>query len=379
MRRRTLTYFCNCLNHHLIGVCDEIHKQLGDDFKFVVTKRYDISSLKGGEDYNTIRNYCIRAYEGIDEKKVAQDLARYSDVCVFGSDSLDYMKIRAKEAPSGLSLEGGERWLKRGMKNIISPSLLKWWTTYHLYCRKANFYYLSASAYAYQDLLKLGAYKNRCFKWGYFVDIDKNYVIKGNQQTANGIMWCARFLDWKHPEIPVELAALLKRSGYQFSLDMYGDGIERQRIEQLISDLHVEDVVTLKGSMPNDEIQKAMREHSIFLFTSDRREGWGVVAGEAMGNGCALVACKEIGCVPYLVEDGKTGLTYEKDNKHELYEKVKLLLENPSKLKEIRIGGNLNMKQLWNPQSAVDALLNLIEELIDGRPCSITLGPCSKA
>ena len=32
-----------------------------------------------------------------------------------------------------------------------------------------------------------------------------------------------------------------------------------------------------------------MEKADIFLFTSDRREGWGAVANEAMNSACALV------------------------------------------------------------------------------------------
>lgn len=46
-------------------------------------------------------------------------------------------------------------------------------------------------------------------------------------------MWCSRYLKWKHPEMPVLLAARLKDKGYHFILDMYGNGEYEQAAEQL--------------------------------------------------------------------------------------------------------------------------------------------------
>lgn len=48
-----------------------------------------------------------------------------------------------------------------------------------------------------------------------------------------------------------------------------------------------------------------MRESHIFIFTSDRGEGWGVVLSEAMANGCTVVASNKIGAAPFLVKHKK--------------------------------------------------------------------------
>ena len=57
-----------------------------------------------------------------------------------------------------------------------------------------------------------------------------------------------------------------------------------------------------------------MRKHEIFLFTSDRNEGWGAVSNESMSNGCILVGSDGIGSIPFLVEDGVSGITFKRAN-----------------------------------------------------------------
>ena len=143
--------------------------------------------------------------------------------------------------------------------------------------------------------------------------------IKGEQIK---MMWCARFLDWKHPELPVLLASKLKDNGYNFHIDMFGSGVEYEKTVELANKLDVADVVSFCGNKPNEEILQAMRNHEIFLFTSDRGEGWGAVLSEAMANGCLVVAGDEIGSAPYLVQDGENGLLFKSNNLESLLFKV---------------------------------------------------------
>ena len=77
------------------------------------------------------------------------------------------------------------------------------------------------------------------------------------------IMWCARFLDWKHPELVVQLAHRLKTDGYKVQIDMYGTGVELRSVKALSQDLSVQDMISFKGNVSNDEILKSMRKHDI--------------------------------------------------------------------------------------------------------------------
>ena len=117
----------------------------------------------------------------------------------------------------------------------------------------------------------------------------------------------------------------------------------------------------------------------IFLFTSDRQEGWGAVANEAMSNGCVIVGSNKIGAVPYLVKNGVTGMIFRSCDLDSLYEQVKYLLDNPNVRKQIAKAGRESMVKLWCPANAAKSLLQLIEDIQAGHETSIIEGPCSKA
>lgn len=380
----TITYFGNYLNHHSLGISDAFYNAIGDGFHFVATLPVDPAQLKGGGDYSHQRRYCLPVGDTPSLITQANMLAVSSDVCLFGGDSLHYAVLRAKKNPKGLSFEVGERCLKRGVINILSPRLIQWWWSYFRFFEKSNFYYLCSSAFAAQDLNFLGAYKDRCFKWGYFTKVDEDFDVVASKLDASTseitpLMWCARFLKWKHPELPVQLAARLKAKGYRFTIDMFGGGEEFENTKKLISRLGVEDCVKLRGNLPNEDILNEMRKHDIFLFTSDRNEGWGAVANEAMSNGCALVASDEIGSTPFLIQNGVTGLSFKSRNVDDFTKKVKMLIDNPEFLTEIRRNSCSIMQSVWNPSNAVDCLLNLIDDLSLGKELTIVEGPCSRS
>ena len=339
-----------------------------------------------------MRPYCILAAESENAKEEALRLAREADTCVFGACSQEYAVERANVNPNALSFEMGERWLKHGWLTIGSPVFRKWAWNYFRYFRKANFHKLCCSSFTAGDDIRLHAYKGRHYKWGYFTCVEENFVETSMQDVSTKgnvrILWCARFLLLKHPELVIQLAVKLKADGYDFAIDMYGDEghlashdkvYPSKKLEELIKKMRVEDVVNLKGSRPNSEILKAMEDGDIFLFTSDHLEGWGAVANESMANGCVLVASDAIGSTGYLVKDRQTGMIFKSCNIESLYESVKFLMDNPEERKRIAEAGRRSMVELWNPENAAKSLLQLIDDINTGKETSIKEGPCSKA
>ena len=60
-----------------------------------------------------------------------------------------------------------------------------------------------------------------------------------------------------------------------------------------------------------------MKNSNIFIFTSDKQEGWGAVLNEAMNSGCAVIADAKIGAVPYLLNHYQSGMVYQDGNLEE--------------------------------------------------------------
>lgn len=394
----TIVYFSNFLTHHQKLVADELFKTKGIEYTFVeMVKMYDWLKECGWPDYSQV-SYVLRAWESKDAYSKAIELAKFADVALFGSpEVLPFQIVRAKHT-NCLSFDVSERWLKRGWINLLSPRLIKVQYYYHTLFYKKKFYKLCASAFAANDQYVLRSYKNRCYKWGYFTTIDNDYIINTTSNSATNVirlMWCSRFLQWKHPELPILLASNLQKKGYRFILDIYGSGVKKNVTIKLMKSLGLEDYVFFKDNLPNSELLQEMRKHEIFLFTSDQNEGWGAVVNEAMSNGCALIGSDAVGSIPFLVEDGKTGLVFKSAKKNtgfignvlrvdkralsSLTEKVEWIINNPKERKQIIENAYKSMRDVWSPSNAAKNLLILIEHLQNGEESTILNGPCSKA
>ena len=376
-----LVFYSVVLNHHQAPVADEFYKLLGDEYCFV--ELINLGDTKGATDDYSKRPYLLRAWESTESHEKAMELARTAECCVFaGTDALSYEKERMKLGL--LSFEMGERWLKQGIKSFASPRLWQWLKTYYLGgWNNKPLYKLCCSAFCSIDHYRLGTFKGKSYKWGYFTSISEDYSyfskFQGVTNISASLMWCARFIDWKHPELPIHLADRLRKNGISFTLDMYGDGIMREALEQKSNELGLSDCVKFHGNIPNDQIHQAMQEHNIFLFTSDRGEGWGAVANEAMSEGCLLIGSDEIGAVPYLVKDGENGLIFKSRDLDSLYEKVDWAIEHSDVCLNIREAAKQSMQNVWSPGNAAMSLLKLIDNLKQGKDTPFDKGPCSPA
>lgn len=379
-----LVFITNYVHHHQIPLADEFYRILGEEYKYVATDALPEWLIKGGYDPSISRPYVIRAYENDLKRQDAKQLVNDADVVIVGSAPEEYVEKRIEAGE--LTFRYSERWFKKKPWFLSGPHA--WFNLWHDHIRYRNkpLYMLAASAYTCRDVNAVGAYKNKVFKWGYFTKVEDfpleasaNFCAS-SEETEVHIMWCARFLRLKHPELPILLAKRLKGNGYKFVLDMYGSGTELEATKRLASELGVLDVVHFLGNLPNDEILKQMRRHEIFLFTSDKNEGWGAVLNESMSNGCAVVASNMIGSVPFLVEDGVNGLIFQSESIGSLESKVESVLTNQKFRQRLAENAVVTMRTLWSPNNAAQQFLQLVQAINNHNINSVAKnGPCSQA
>jgi len=105
-------------------------------------------------------------------------------------------------------------------------------------------------------------------------------------------------------------ALALKRRGCDFVVQIAGDGPLRRVLEQQTQDLGLATCVTFLGH--RDDILQLLSKVTFLVHTSDS-EGCPNVVMEAMACGRAVVAT-DVGDIPDLVEDGKTGFVVPREN-----------------------------------------------------------------
>lgn len=381
----TITFFSNYMNIHQLPFCEELMKHIGtENFKFVSTRQMDSDRVQMGfEDMNVTKPFVVREYEDEVGRKEAHRLAIDSDVVIFGSAPTSYLNERMRL--NKLAFKYNERILKRGDWMYFHPAIQRQIRKTFTDNNNKDLYVLCASAYTKRDLSLFGFPGEKCFKWGYFPEVkhyDSYEQVVASKKTALkrpgvSILWAGRLIGWKHPEVPVYVAKQLRKKGINFELNMIGEGPERERTAMLIAKNHLEDFVHLLGAKEHDFVLEMMEKSDIFLFTSDRNEGWGAVLNEAMNAGCAVVANKAIGSVPFLIEDGKSGLMYS--SQKESVEKIMYLIGKEGEIQRLGKRAKEATSNVWSIENATANLMTLIEELSNGDKITNKKGPCSRA
>lgn len=370
-----LTFLSNYYSHHQEPVCDLWHKLTENNFTFVATEELSDERKKLG--WGTYENVpFVLQCNGLSEEKVSAEISD-SDVVILGNAPLNMVSDRLQNKK--LVFKYSERVFKSGY------DYKKWFgrlfTYWKNYGKHKSLYLLSASAYTTVDFNMHGTFIGKSYKWGYFPKTnhyDLHRLMK--DKKTNKILWCGRFLDWKHPDAALEVAKRLKESGYDFELDFIGTGELADSLNKSIVSNGLSDCVRILGSMTPEQVRTHMETAGIYLFTSDFREGWGAVLNESMNSGCAVVASHAIGSVPFLIKHGENGLVYKNGDIDDLYIKVKALLDNINEQKRLGENAYRTITELWNADIAAERFIKLVDEINAHGTCDLFEdGPCSKA
>lgn len=375
-----VVFVLSIFSHYQVSLSDCIYYQNNGNFVFVETMPIPESRLNDGFPLLE-RPYLIRAWVNESQYNEAMRMATDADVLVCSTElsALPFKRNRLKEGK--LTFEYSERPLKKGFLNAFSKTNIINQLFYHFSFYKKPLYKLCAGAYVANDQYLMRSFKGKCYKFGYFPKVeplDISEIINKKSEPVK-ILWCARFLKWKHPEMMIELAKMLKAHGIGAEIDMVGTGSLFEGISSSVSDNGLTDIVHLLGGLPNEQVLEMMQSHHVFILSSDKREGWGAVVNEAMANGCCVVVSDAVGCVPYLIKDGVNGMTFKSGSIESLFEKVQNLIDCPDMMTKMISQAYKTISEDWSPEKAANHLLILSECLLKGKECSIEAGPCCKA
>lgn len=109
------------------------------------------------------------------------------------------------------------------------------------------------------------------------------------------------------------------------TLDVLSDGEMRAELEQYVSGHHLKGV-RFVGQVPNEKIYEYLRKNDI-LLSAPVVDNMPVSLLEAMNAGL-LVVSSRVGGVPYMINDGESGLLFESGNAGQMAEKIEWALSH---------------------------------------------------
>ena len=150
--------------------------------------------------------------------------------------------------------------------------------------------------------------------WGYFVE-PSNLTTNDQRPTTNDqrlttntlkVLWVGRLLKLKRVDTIIRAVGELARGGKfhsptptsnsnssKITLDIYGIGPEEARLKKLAAKYG--DVIKFHPPVPIAEVRRLMREHDVYVMSSNGYEGWGAVVSEALEEGMLTLGTHEAG------------------------------------------------------------------------------------
>ncbi len=152
-----------------------------------------------------------------------------------------------------------------------------------------------------------------------------------------------------------------KREFQNIRCYIYGDGEQKEELQNLINELELSDVIILKGLIPNDEVPNALNQFDVFCAASVVNESFGVAIVEAMSCGVPVIATKVDGFSEVMV-DGKTGIMIEKENYKEISEALEYMYNNRDKRLEFGKNGRQRVIDNYDWNKNVETMIEILEK-----------------
>ncbi len=190
-----------------------------------------------------------------------------------------------------------------------------------------NIHFIIGSPSTANEYLEWGFPKDQVSVVNYCVNKDIYYSDESNIYDINHIAYFGRLKKYKSVDHVIRAMDRLRNEYPELHLDIIGDGDDKQRLEDLTTELQLNDRITFHGFI--DEDQKApMLQKTNFVVNTSSKEGWGLTVVEANACGAPVVAANVPGLRDSVV-DGETGQLYEFGNIDDLIAKMKVFLDSP--------------------------------------------------
>ncbi|MCH7785342.1 MAG: glycosyltransferase [Bacteroidetes bacterium] len=160
----------------------------------------------------------------------------------------------------------------------------------------------------------------------------------------------------KRPLYAIQLVEYLNERGIDCRFDVYGDGVERNKLEKYIEENQISEFIQLHEIQTAEKVEEIYKK-SDFLLLPSKSEGWPKVVAEAMFWGVIPIVTK-ISCVPWMLGMGKRGILIESNLENDVDTLAKQI-RNLDLLNEMSIKA-----QKWSHQYTLDDFEIEIKKLL---------------
>lgn len=172
--------------------------------------------------------------------------------------------------------------------------------------------------------------KDNCIVFYNGIDLTSFICKKQYNERPQKFLSIGRLYPSKGMDIVINAFALIKEEEPDtgVTLDIWGEGQERESLERLIEEKGLTDTVKLRGNVNSDYVEKHISDFDCVIQAS-RHEGFGLTAIESMASGVPTILSNIDGYAE-VSKNGMYSFLFEADNEKELKKAVISLGEDYS-------------------------------------------------
>ncbi|MDT4743657.1 glycosyltransferase family 4 protein [Bradyrhizobium sp. WYCCWR 12699] len=219
-------------------------------------------------------------------------------------------------------------------------------------------------ARASEHVIRYGVPTERIFIRCQAAALPKNYgaeeAIRMRMEYAAPVgapryLYVGRLSPEKSLDHLLEAFSEVLRAKPEAKLVFVGSGPSEPDLRTRAATLGIEQGVMFAGSKSGPELFEEYAKASCFVLPS-HSEPWGLVVNEALSYGCPVVVSHRCGCVPELIDEGRTGFSFEWGNIRQLSERMKTA---PDVFSDVAVTARTCLKHIepYNPDNAAKAIL----------------------
>ncbi|MGI2750019.1 glycosyltransferase [Bacillus cytotoxicus] len=182
-----------------------------------------------------------------------------------------------------------------------------------------------------------------------------DFQVKQKNNQIIKIATTGNLYHLKGYDILLQALIALKKENLLYELTMFGDGSERDKLEQIVK-MH-QLPVKFKGHVPREVLQEELPKFDVFVQPS-RFENFPFSVIEAMASGCAII-CSKVNGMNEQVQHLKNGILFEPENSDQLSECLQYMIRNREETKRMGIQGRKDAEEKFS----IDIMVEKHEEV----------------
>lgn len=252
---------------------------------------------------------------------------------------------------------------KKCVKNSTLKSVLgaiegEYYKIKKIYTKKIDYIVTPSECYR-QKFINEGIDKDKIVAIHNFIDI-KKYDVE--TQDDNYALYFGRLSKEKGILNLIQAFAKTEKG----ILYIAGEGEEKENIENIIKEKHLENRIKLLGFLNQEEMKECIRKCKFVIVPSIWYENCPYSVMETLAIGKPVIGA-DIGGIPELVNNQENGLTYQYDSIEELTSKINTLFENQELVKSFRENAKENAKKLYSKNTYYDKIISIYDKLLKER------------